>query len=77
MQKFVSAYAVLIRRKSHLLVRLTMPGRILWRSYPADMPEAEAVMRAARHLATAPPQEVADIRRHAEPSLRVAWWGRL
>lgn len=43
----VSAYAQLVRRGSCWLVRVTQPGRIVWRSYRvADVSPTEAVARA-------------------------------
>lgn len=50
MKNVICAHAYIIRRKGRLLVRLTCAGRVLWRSYPLDMPEDEAVMLAVKRL---------------------------
>ena len=87
MQNFVSIHAVLIHRKGRVLVRLTGSGRLVWRSYPLDMPEDEAVQRAAARLfrENNPSDEAHVEQEHKEikvnlahsppPPLRVAWWG--
>lgn len=87
MQNFVSVHAVLIHRKGRVLVRLTGSGRLVWRSYPPDMPEDEAVQRAAARLFREhnPSDEAHEDQKrnefevnfsHSLPSLlRVAWWG--
>lgn len=43
-------HAHISRRRNRLLVCLTCAGRVLWRSYPLDMPESEAVMLAVKRL---------------------------
>lgn len=48
-------HAHISRRRNRLLVRLSCAGRVLWRSYPLDMPEDEAVMLAVKRLFPLPP----------------------
>lgn len=48
-------HAHISRRRNRLLVRLSCAGRVLWRSYPLDMPESEAVMLAVKRLFPLPP----------------------
>ena len=43
-------HAHISRRRNRLLVRLSCAGRVLWRSYPLDMTEDEAVMLAVKRL---------------------------
>lgn len=62
-------HAHISRRRNRLLVRLTCAGRVLWRSYPLDMPEGEAVMLAVKRLFPLPPpsQQI-----DAEPCIEAA-----
>ena len=76
-------HAHISRRRDRLLVRLTCAGRVLWRSYPLDMPEDEAVMLAVKRLFRGKPgdeaqkdQEGVNLN-HSPPPLRVVWWTRL
>lgn len=87
MENLPVAHAHISRRRDRLLVRLTCAGRVLWRSYPLDMPEDEAVMLAVKRLFRGKPGDEAhddqvhdDVEvnlNHSPPPLRVAWWGRL
>lgn len=80
-------HAHISRRRNRLLVRLSCAGRVLWRSYPLDMPEDEAVMLAVKRLFPSKPSDEAhdgqvhdDVEvnlNHSPPPLRVARWTRL
>lgn len=74
-------HAHISRRRNRLLVRLTCAGRVLWRSYPLDMPEGDAVMLAVKRLFPLPPpgqqKEENALTHRPPPPFRVAWWTRL
>ena len=48
MENLLTTHAHISRHRHRLLVRLTCAGRVLWRSYPLEMPEDEAVMLAVK-----------------------------